>query len=38
LRRFGLRLDVFAYAELPPELELIPAVVMGRPAAGVALT
>jgi flagellar biosynthesis protein FlhA len=36
LRRFGLRLDVFAYAELPPELELIPAVVMGRPAAGVA--
>jgi hypothetical protein len=33
-----LRLDVFAYAELPPELELIPAVVMGRPAAGVALT
>ena len=38
LRRFGLRLDVFAYGELPPELELIPAVVMGRPVAGIAST
>lgn len=30
LRRFGLRLDVYAYAELPPELELRPAMVMER--------
>ncbi len=27
LQRFGLRLDVFAYGELPPELELRPAAV-----------
>jgi flagellar biosynthesis protein FlhA len=30
LRRFGLRLDVYAYGELPPELELRPAMVMER--------
>jgi flagellar biosynthesis protein FlhA len=28
LQRFGLRLDVFAYGELPPELELRPAAVV----------
>jgi flagellar biosynthesis protein FlhA len=31
VRRFGVRADVFAYAELPPELELRPAVVLERP-------
>ena len=31
LHRFGLRLDVFAYGELPPELELRPAMVLERP-------
>ena len=31
-RRFGFRLDVFAYGELPPELELVPAAILsGRP-------
>jgi flagellar biosynthesis protein FlhA len=35
LRRFGLHVDVFAYGELPPELELRPAMVMERaPASG----
>ncbi len=33
LRRFGFRLDVFAYGELPPELELVPAAILERPAA-----
>jgi len=32
LQRFGLRLDVYAYGELPPELELRPAMVLERPA------
>jgi len=32
LGRFGMRLDVFAYGELPPELELRPALVVERPA------
>jgi flagellar biosynthesis component FlhA len=31
LARFGIRLDVFAYGELPPELELRPALVLERP-------
>ena len=31
LSRFGVAVDVFAYAELPPELELRPAVVLGYP-------
>lgn len=33
LGRFGVGLDVLAYAELPPELELRPAMVLERPAA-----
>jgi flagellar biosynthesis protein FlhA len=33
LRRLGTRLDVFAYGELPPELELRPAMVLERPRA-----
>ncbi|MGP6156024.1 MAG: flagellar biosynthesis protein FlhA [Vulcanimicrobiaceae bacterium] len=37
LARFGLRLDVFAYGELPPELELRPALVLERPAPAAAL-
>ena len=35
--RFGLRLDVFAYGELPPELELLPALVLDRPPVPAAL-
>jgi len=31
LARFGVALDVFAYAELPPELDLRPAMVLERP-------
>lgn len=31
LARFDVRLDVFAYAELPPELELRPALVLEPP-------
>ncbi len=31
--RFGLRLDVVSYGELPPELELRPQVVLAPPAA-----
>jgi flagellar biosynthesis protein FlhA len=31
LRRFGLRIDVYAFAELPPELELRPSLVLERP-------
>jgi flagellar biosynthesis protein FlhA len=30
LQRFGLRLDVYAYGELPPELELRPAMILER--------
>jgi len=33
LARFGVRLDVFAFGELPLELELRPAVILGAPAA-----
>ncbi len=33
LARFDLRVDVFAYGELPPGLDLRPAVVLERPAA-----
>ncbi len=33
LARFGVGVDVYAYAELPPELELRPAVVLGYPSA-----
>lgn len=29
--RLGVRLDVFAYAELPPELEIRPAMILERP-------
>jgi flagellar biosynthesis protein FlhA len=36
LQRFGLRLEVFAYGELPPELELRPAMVLERPQRQVA--
>ncbi len=36
LLRFGLRLDVYAYGELPPELELRPALVLERPQRAVA--
>jgi len=36
LGRFGIRLDVFAYGELPPELELRPALVIERPARALA--
>jgi len=35
LRRLGVRLDVFAYAELPPELEIRPAQVMSLPHVAV---
>jgi flagellar biosynthesis protein FlhA len=30
LQRFGLRLDVYAFGELPPELELRPAMILER--------
>lgn len=30
LQRFGLRLDVYPYGELPPELELRPAMILER--------
>jgi flagellar biosynthesis protein FlhA len=33
LRRFGFRLDVYAFGELPPELELAPAMVVARAPA-----
>jgi len=33
IRRFGLRVDVYAFSEVPPELELRPATVLERPAA-----
>jgi len=29
LRRFGIRLDVYAYGELPPDIELKPAMIVG---------
>jgi flagellar biosynthesis protein FlhA len=32
LRRFDMRLEVFAFGELPPEMELRPAHVLERPA------
>ncbi len=38
LARFGVVLDVFAYAELPPELELRPALVLERPSEPEALS
>lgn len=38
LRRLGTRLDVFAFGELPPELELRPAMVLERPGGVAALT
>ena len=31
LRRFGASVEVFAYGEIPPEIELRPAVVVGSP-------
>ncbi|MGH7728878.1 MAG: FHIPEP family type III secretion protein, partial [Vulcanimicrobiaceae bacterium] len=31
VRRFGFRLDVYAFAELPPELEIRPALAIERP-------
>ncbi|HTV74592.1 MAG TPA: flagellar biosynthesis protein FlhA [Candidatus Acidoferrales bacterium] len=31
IRRFGARLEVYAYGELPPGLELRPAMVLNRP-------
>jgi hypothetical protein len=31
LRRFGLGVDVYAFGELPPELEIRPASVLERP-------
>ncbi len=37
LARFGLRVDVFAFAELPPEIDLQPAMVLERPAAHAAV-
>ncbi len=37
VRRFGTTLDVFAYGELPPELELRPAMVLAPPDATAAL-
>jgi flagellar biosynthesis protein FlhA len=37
LRRFGLRADVFAYAEIPPEAEVRPAMLLERPLAEAAL-
>jgi flagellar biosynthesis protein FlhA len=33
VRRFGLRVDVYAYGELPPGLDLRPAMVLNRPEA-----
>jgi flagellar biosynthesis protein FlhA len=33
LRRFGLRVDVFAYAEIPPDVEVRPAMLLERPHA-----
>jgi flagellar biosynthesis protein FlhA len=33
LLRFGLRVDVFAYGEVPPEFELRPVLVLERPSA-----
>jgi flagellar biosynthesis protein FlhA len=30
-QRLGVRLDVFAYSELPPELEIRPAMILERP-------
>jgi len=33
LARLGVRLDVFAYSELPPELEIRPAMILERPKA-----
>jgi flagellar biosynthesis protein FlhA len=33
LARLGVRIDVFAYAELPPELEIRPALILERPKA-----
>lgn len=33
IRRFGIALDVFAYGELPPELELRPAAILSAPSA-----
>jgi flagellar biosynthesis protein FlhA len=36
LDRFGLRLDVYSYGELPPELELRPALILERPLVHVA--
>jgi len=38
LRRLGTRLDVIAYGELPPELELRPAMVLESPRGAAALT
>ncbi|HMD01669.1 MAG TPA: flagellar biosynthesis protein FlhA, partial [Candidatus Baltobacteraceae bacterium] len=32
LRRFGVRLDVYAFGELPSELELAPPMVLAQPA------
>ncbi|MBD5634157.1 MAG: FHIPEP family type III secretion protein, partial [Candidatus Eremiobacteraeota bacterium] len=37
LRRFGLRVDVFAYGELPPELDMRPAMVLEKPNATASL-
>jgi flagellar biosynthesis protein FlhA len=37
LGRFGMRVDVFAYAELPPEIDLQPAMLLERPAAQAAV-
>jgi len=31
--RLGVRLDVFAYSELPPKLEIRPAMILERPKA-----
>ncbi|GAC1524434.1 MAG: flagellar biosynthesis protein FlhA [Vulcanimicrobiaceae bacterium] len=36
LARFGVALDVYAYAELPPEVELRPLLVLERPLADAA--
>jgi flagellar biosynthesis protein FlhA len=33
IRRFGVRVDVYAYGELPPGLELRPAMILNRPEA-----
>ncbi|HEY0797724.1 MAG TPA: flagellar biosynthesis protein FlhA [Candidatus Baltobacteraceae bacterium] len=37
VRRFGVRLDVYAYGELPPGLELRPAMVLNRPEIAAAI-